>query len=100
MSVERKTRSLDYSSSRISSVVPFGPYWEKCCPPKPYPILKHTAGEGRRRGTGFRLRVEGAHGTSQPLVTGLITLLILPLSGLIGATPSISRVIIPVISTY
>ena len=34
------------------------------------------------------------------LIIGLITLLIIPLNGLIGVTPIISRVISPVISIY
>ena len=38
------------------------------------------------------------HGTYQPLITVLITLRIMPLKGLIGVTPIISRVISPVIS--
>ena len=36
------------------------------------------------------------HGTWYSLITGLITLLIIPLNGLIGVTPIICRVIIPV----
>ena len=38
------------------------------------------------------------HGTYKPLITVLITLLILPLKGLIGVIPIISRVISTVIS--
>ena len=38
------------------------------------------------------------HGTYQPIVTVPITLLIIPLKGLIGVIPIISGVISPVIS--
>ena len=37
------------------------------------------------------------HGTYYPIITVLITLLIIPLKGLIGVIPIISRVISPVI---
>ena len=40
------------------------------------------------------------HGTYKPIITVLITLLIIPLKGLIGVIPIISRVISPVISGY
>ena len=33
-------------------------------------------------------------------MTGLITLLIIPLNGLIGLAPNVSRATIPVISSY
>ena len=39
-------------------------------------------------------------GLSNYFITGLITLLIILLNGLIGVTPIISRVITPVISSY
>ena len=39
-------------------------------------------------------------GLSNPLITGLITLLIILLNRLIGVTPIISRIMIPVVSSY
>ena len=50
------------------------------------------------RGLGFQIYLE-AHGTSVTTYNWLITLLIMPLNGLIGVTPILSRVIIPVISS-
>ena len=41
-----------------------------------------------------------AHGTQKLLITGLITLLVIPRNGLIGVTPIIGRVIITVLSRY
>ena len=46
------------------------------------------------RTLSFCLKV---HGTYKPIITVLITLLIIPLKGLIGVIPIISRVISPVI---
>ena len=43
------------------------------------------------------MRYLKVHGTYQPIITVLITPLIIPLKGLIGVIPSISRVISTVI---
>ena len=41
-----------------------------------------------------------AHGTYEPLTTGLVTLLVVSMTGLICVSPMTSRVITPVISSY
>ena len=46
--------------------------------------------------TSYHILYLEVHGTYEPIITVLVTLLIIPLKGLIGVIPLISRVISPV----
>ena len=79
------------------------------CRRLPTGLLTHKAGSPSM---GFLRSLEGLEykgcddlylevpGTYQPIITVLLTLLIIPLKGLIGVIPIISRVISTVISGY